>query len=155
MRPSTASPERRRVDWVLGVAGLLTSAMALYHFWLPSAFGWSEAMIGAPALRWGLFMLNASFSYLLLAGGLLTLVIAGRGAAAGGIARLVLMAIGGYWLFNSLYQIVSPLPLPRALAGLRWAFLGFSLSLTCLYGAALAPRGAPRADLPRPEPGAP
>lgn len=148
MPPSTASPDpavtRRRFDPVLAVAGFMTTAMAVYHFWLPSAFHWNRVAIEAPAIRWGLFMLNASFSYLLLAGGVLTLEIARRGGAWDGFTRLVLAAVGGYWLFNSLYQLVDPLPLPASVASLRWAFLGFSVALVCLYGAALATR-VPRA----------
>src|SRR5688572_8755948 len=140
MPASTASPDRRGIDPVLAVAGVLTTGMALYHFWLPSAFRWGDVPIPAPAMRWGLFMLNASFSYLLLMAGVLTLEIARRGGANDAFSRLVLVAIGGYWLFNSFYQLVTPLPLPPRVVSLRWAFLGFSVALACLYGAALASR---------------
>jgi hypothetical protein len=148
-----ANPERivvprpRPVDLVLLLAGLLTTGMALYHFWLPSVFRWGDALgdLPAPALRWALFMLNASFSYLLLTGGVLSLEIARRSGARDPISRLVLVAVGGYWVFNFVYQLVSPLPLPRPLVGLRWGFLGFSLSAVCLYGAALVRPAEPEA----------
>jgi hypothetical protein len=144
---------RRSTDVTLVVAGLLTCGMALYHFALPFTFRWGDAISGVPpALGWALFMLNASFSYLLLAGGVLTLATARRAALNDGLARLVGIAMGGYWLFNALYQVVSPLPLPRSVAALRWAFLGFSVAIACLYAASLAGRRAPAArvaHLPR------
>jgi hypothetical protein len=111
--------------------------MALYHFWLPFVFRWGDALTEVPALRWGLFMLNASFSFLLLAGGVMTLEIARRGGVRDAASRMVIVTMCGYWLFNGVYQIVAPLPLPRPVAGLRWAFLGFGLSVACLYAAGL------------------
>ena len=48
--------------------------------------------------------------------------------------------MAGYWLFNAAYQVLSPMPMPARLAGLKWAFLGFGLSLALLYLGALAGR---------------
>ena len=123
----------------LALGGALTSGMALYHFYLPYAFHWGDALTGAPVLRWGLTIINGSFSYLLLAGGVITTVIGLKPALKGRVGRMVIGALAGYWLLNGAFQVLLPMPLPRALAPLRWVFLGFSLSVTLLYLSALVP----------------
>ena len=124
----------------LVAAGVLTCGMALYHFWLPYAFHWGEVLTRAPMLRWGLFIINASFSFLLLAGGVMSLAIALRPGPRERAARWVLIAMAGYWLFNAAYQVVFPMPLPPRLAGLHWGFLGFAAAVALLYVAALSDR---------------
>ena len=114
--------------------------MALYHFWLPYAFHWGDVLTHVPMVRWGLYIINASFSYLLLAGGLLSVVIAFRPELKPRVGRLVLVAMASYWVFNATYQVVLPMPMPRSLAGLRWAFLGFGLGVALLYLGALRDR---------------
>ena len=141
-----ARAARRGFDLPLTVAGLLTTGMALYHFWLPYTFHWGDALTRTQTLRWALFMLNASFSYLLLASGVMTLEIARRGGATDAVSRMILIAAGGYWLFNTCYQLVSPLPLPLPFISLRWAFLGFSVSAVLLYAASLVGSGSPAAE---------
>ncbi|MEK7330837.1 MAG: hypothetical protein AAB113_08540 [Candidatus Eisenbacteria bacterium] len=142
-------------DWGLAVAGILTCGMALYHFWLPIAFRWGDALAEVPMLHWGLFIINACFSYLLLAGGAATIAIAlepGRRERAG---RWVLMAMAGCWLFNGAYQVFIPMPLPQRMAGLRWGFLAFPAVVVLLYGLALARRRAPSGTTVDPSPPAP
>lgn len=135
---------RRSADIALAAAGVLTTCMALYHFWLPFAFRWGDALVQAPALRWGLFMLNASFSYLLLAGGVATIALALGAGSRQGAGRWVLVAMFGYWLFNASYQLVNPLPLPPGFALLGWCFFGFAAAVALLYAGALVrgPRSA-------------
>ena len=36
----------------LALGGALTAGMALYHFYLPYAFHWGDALARAPMLRW-------------------------------------------------------------------------------------------------------
>lgn len=120
-------------EFGLLLAGLLTAFMALYHFWLPYLFHWGDALTHVPMVRWGLLILNASFSYLLLAGGVMTVVIAWRPELKARAGRMVLVAMAGYWVFNGLYQVVLPMPMPSRLAPLRWGFLGFALSVALLY----------------------
>ena len=134
-------------EWGLLSASLMTCGMALYHFWLPYAFHWGDALGRLAMLRWGLFLINASFSYFLLAGGALTLAMAIRPGLKEGAGRLVVVAMTGYWLMNGAWQVLAPMPMPVALAGLRWAFLGFSLSVALLYASALAGRRAPVASV--------
>lgn len=129
---------RRRPDLGLTLAGSLTGLMALYHLWLPYAFRWGDVLTGVPMVRWGLFIINASFSLLLLAGGVMSVAIAWRPELRAGAGRWVVLAMAGYWLFNAGYQVIEPMPMPRVLAALRWAFLGFGLALALLYLGALA-----------------
>jgi hypothetical protein len=135
-----ARTEGRRPELGLALAGTLTSGMALYHFYLPYGFHWGDVLVRTPALHWGLFMLNASFSYLLLAGGVITIVMAFRPGLKGTVGRLVLLAMTGYWVFNACWQLLWPLPLPGGFAALRWAFLGFPVAVILLYASALVGR---------------
>jgi hypothetical protein len=130
-------------EFGLALAGTLTSGMALYHFWLPYAFHWSDVLTHVPMVRWGLFIINASFSLLLLAGGLMSIGIAFRPILKHDAGRWVILAMAGYWLFNAAYQVLIPMPMPNRLAGLKWAFLGYSLSVALLYLGALVERRPP------------
>jgi hypothetical protein len=127
----------------LALAGALSSGMALYHFFLPSVFHWGDALTRTPMLRWGLGLINASFSYLLLAGGVLSLAMALRPGLKQGIGRWVIVAMGVYWLMNAAWQVLEPMPMPRSMAGLRWAFLGYSVAVALLYASALVGRRRP------------
>ena len=131
---------RRAPEFGLALAGSLSAAMALYHFWLPYAFHWGDVLTSVPMVRWGLFIINASFSLLLLAGSVMSTAIAWRPELKEGAGRWVILAMAGYWLFNAAYQVVVPMPMPARLASLKWAFLGFGLSLALLYLGALARR---------------
>ena len=130
-------PRVPELGLVLG--GALTSGMALYHFYLPYAFHWADALTGAPMLRWGITIINGSFSYLLLAGGLISTAIGLNPALKGRVGKMVIGSLALYWLLNGAFQVLLPMPMPRALAALRWGFLGFSLSVTLLYLSALVP----------------
>ena len=145
-QPARAEPPRAP-DLGLAAAGVLTAGMALYHFGLPFLWGWGKALAPWPMLHWALFMLNASFSYLLLAGGAATVALALRREVRDRTGRWVLLAIGGYWVFNLLYQMVSPMPMPSRMAALRWGLFGFAAVMASLYGAAVV-RGAGRAAAP-------
>ena len=131
------SKRRQAPDVGLLVAGLLTSGMALYHFWLPSLWGWGAALQNVPMLNWALFMLNASFSYLLLAGGALTVAIALTSGSRDRAGAWVLIAMCGYWSFNAVYQIVAPMPMPPRMASLKWGLFAFAVMVAWLYVGAL------------------
>jgi hypothetical protein len=149
--PAAVAP-RSGPDVAALVAGVLTSGMALYHFTLPASFRWGEALDQVPTLRWGLSLINASFSFLLLAGGAMTIAIA---FAPWPRERTSAWALGGmaaYWLFNIVWQLVDPMPLPRQLAALRLAFPAFSAVLVALYAAALLRPRARRAGFSAPSP---
>jgi len=123
----------------LALGGAFTAGMALYHFYLPYAFHWGDALARMPMLRWGLTIINGSFSYLLLAGGVITAVIGLNPALKGTVGRMVIGSLAIYWVLNGACQVLLPMPLPHALAPLRWVFLGFSVAVTLLYLSALVP----------------
>ena len=132
----------------LALAGALTAGMGLVHFALPTIFHWGDALTGAPALRWGLPLINASFSYLLLAGGAVTLVMAFRPGLKAGVGRWLIAIMAGYWVLNAVWQVLLPMPMPRGLSALRWAFLGYGLAVAVLYASALVGRFPPAAAAP-------
>ena len=106
---------RQRIAIVaLGVAAASSCAMAGYHFALPFfIWHWSRFVGGIPAtIRWGLFAINMFFSFLLLAGGVLTAVAARKVSRGAAPDRGVLIAMAGFWALNMLYQVVVPMPLP-------------------------------------------
>ncbi len=138
------------VDWSLLAAGVLTSAMALYHFWLPFGFGWPEALSRAPMLRWGLLSINSFFSYLLLAGGAMTITLAAKPAPRDRTSGWLLMSMIGFWLFNLCYQLLIPMPLPQRFAGVRWGLLSFALIVLFLYSMVLWRRRPQPAEQPAP-----
>lgn len=119
---------RQRVAVVaLGVAGVSSFAMASYHFALPFIWGWSRQVGDMPAtIRWALFAINAFFSFLLLAGGVLTGVAATKLSRGTTPDRGVLIAMAGFWALNMLYQIVVPMPLPARLWPLHLILPGYA-----------------------------
>jgi hypothetical protein len=133
-------PEVPRLpEFGLALGGALTTGMAIYHFYLPYAFHWADALGNAPTLAWGIQIINGSFSYLLLAGGLITIAIGLNPRLKDRVARMVIGALALYWILNATCQVVLPMPLPRAFAPMRWGFLGFSVAVTLLYLSALIP----------------
>jgi hypothetical protein len=131
------------MDAGLLIAGILTSAMGLYHFWLPTIFGWGKDLAKEPMLGWALLSINAFFSYLLLDGGAATIAISLRPSLRGRTAGGVLSGMMGFWLFNAAYQLVIPMPLPHRLAAMRWGFLAFAIVIVLLYAGALRRASVP------------
>src|SRR5712691_8626987 len=100
----------------LAIAGSFSSAMGAYHFFLPSMFHWDRFVTRIPSsIQWALFSINFFFSYLLLAGGILTFVALRRLSRLLPPDRGVLLAMGGFWIVNTLYQVFIPMPLPPKL----------------------------------------
>ncbi len=122
---------------LLLIAGAGSLAMGAYHVFLPSLFGWDQYLERLPdTVRWGALSINAFFSTLLILLGVLTLslVVTGdRGPTALGL----LAAAGAFWLLNLGYQAFIPMPLPEALAALRWVLIGFAAVMAGLNFAAL------------------
>jgi len=142
--------KRSAWDGSLLAAGILTSSMALYHFWLPAQFGWGKELAHDRMLQWALLSINTFFSYLLLAGGATTIVIALRPKPWGQLEASMLIAMTGFWVLNAVYQVLLPMPLPQRLASLRWALLGFAIVVVSFYARGLGrlrrpPAGSDRA----------
>lgn len=138
---------RQRIAIVaLGIAAASSCAMAGYHFALPFIWHWSRLVGDIPAtIRWGLFAINVFFSFLLLAGGVLTAVAARELRRGAPPDRGVLVAMAGFWTLNTLYQVVVPMPLPAKLWPLHLLLSGYA-ALTLL--AYLIGLGALRAHRP-------
>ncbi len=116
------------------VAGISAAAMALYHFWLPRMWNW-ESFAGSlpPAIHWALFSLNFFFSFLLLCGGLATILVGLRWQGRDFSGYVLLFALGVYWLADALYQFRSPIPVPERLSALQTFLQGFALTVSLLY----------------------
>ena len=137
-------------DGSLLAAGILTASMGLYHFWLPAQFGWARELAQDRMLQWALLSINTFFSYLLLAGGVVTFAIALRRRPRDPIDAWMLIAMTGFWVLNAAYQMFLPMPLPPRLASLRWALLAFAIVVLFLYARGLQrsrrpPAGSDRA----------
>ena len=128
----------RTATIALAVAAASSCLMGAYHFFLPSMFHWDRFVSKIPgAIRWGLFSINFFFSFLLLAGGILTFIALRRLHRSLPPDRGVLVAMGGFWLTNTLYQFVVPMPLPPKLSVLHVVLVGYACVTTIAYGAAL------------------
>jgi len=122
----------------LAVGASLSSLMGVYHFFIPSIFHWGRFVTKIPGpIRWGLFSINFFFSYLLLAGGILTFVALRRAHRSLSPDRHLLIAMAGFWLANTLYQLVIPMPLPPALWLLHVVLITYAVVATLAYVAGL------------------
>src|SRR5437762_11809907 len=128
----------RTATIALAVAASSSCLMGAYHFFLPSMFHWDRFVTEVPgAIRWGLFSINFFFSCLLLAGGILTFVALRRAHRSPPPDRHLLIAMAGFWLANTLYQLVIPMPLPPALWLLHVVLTTYAVVATLAYVAGL------------------
>lgn len=108
-------------------AGIATTVMGGFHFFLPQIFAWSRfAQSLPPELQWTLSGMNTFLSLVLLLGGLATLM-ALRPRSTLGTWPARSMAV--FWAFNAGYQLFRPFPTP----GVRWVLLAFALAVATLY----------------------
>jgi len=128
----------RTATVALAVAASNSCLMGAYHFFLPSMFRWDMYVRKIPdAIRWGLFSINFFFSFLLLAGGILTFIALRQLHRALAPDRGLLVAMGGFWLANTLYQLFIPMPLPPKLWVLHVVLVGYAVVTTVAFGGAL------------------
>src|SRR6266480_3150622 len=128
----------RTATIALAFAASSSCLMCAYHFFLPSMFHWDRFVTKIPdAIRWGLFSINFFFSFLLLAGGIMTFIALRQLHRSLAPDRGVLIAIGGFWLANTLYQLFIPMPLPPKLWLLHVVLVGYAVVTTVAYGGAL------------------
>lgn len=124
----------RAAKIALAIAASSSCAMGAYHFFLPSMFHWDAFVKKIPsAIQWALFSINFFFSFLLLAGGILTFVALRRLCRALPPDRGVLIAMGGFWMVNTLYQLIIPMPLPPKLWLLHIVLLGYAVVAALAY----------------------
>jgi len=81
----------------------------------------------------GTFSINFFFSFLLLAGGILTFIALRRLNRALPPDRGVLLAMAGFWIANTLYQLFIPMPLPPKLWLLHIVLLGYGVLAALAY----------------------
>lgn len=126
----------------LSLGASLSSLMGAYHFFLPWQFRWGLFLRKVPEpIPWALFSINFFFSFLLLAGGVLTFRALAAFRRTGGCDRGILVAMASFWLVNALYQLLVPMPLPAQLWPLHVVLLGFALvALAAYVSAALTAR---------------
>jgi len=118
----------------LVIAGISSTAMALYHFGLPTFFDWENYARGLPpVIHWALFSLNFFFSFLLLCGGLATIPVALRWDKREFSGYALVLGMGAFWLANALYQTTRPMPLPERLTWLSWLLMAFAYTISFLY----------------------
>jgi len=118
----------------LAVGASLSSSMGAYHFFLPWQFHWGEFVTGVDEnIHWALFAINFFFSFLLVCGGILTFVALRAFRRAQRCDRGILIAVCGFWLANSLYQIFVPMPMPEQMWPLRVALLAFAMLSMLAY----------------------
>lgn len=118
----------------LTVAAIFSCAMGAYHFFLPSQFHWSAFLTTVPQpIPWALFSINFFFSFLLLAGGILTFIALTEFHRSSHCDRGILIAMAAFWLVNSLYQVLLPMPLPSKLWPLHIVLLGFAVVTMLAY----------------------
>jgi hypothetical protein len=116
----------------LTIAASCSSLMGAYHFFLPSMFHWGAFLKKVPEpIPWALFSINFFFSFLLLAGGILTFVALRAMHVCSHPDRGILFAMAAFWLVNALYQVFMPMPLPARMWPLHIVLLGFA-ALTLL-----------------------
>ena len=129
----------RTAKVALAVAASSSCAMGAYHFFLPSMFHWDAFVKEIPGvIQWALFSINFFFSFLLLAGGILTFVALRRLHRSLPPDRGVLLAMAGFWIVNTLYQLLIPMPLPPKLWLLHLVLLGYGVVATLAYVVSLA-----------------
>lgn len=121
--------------WSLAIGATLSASMGAYHFFLPWQFHWGLFLRKVPQpIPWALFSINFFFSFLLLAGGLLTFRALAALRRSGRCDRGILVAMAAFWLVNSLYQLIVPMPMPPQLWPLRVVLVGFALVALLAYG---------------------
>jgi hypothetical protein len=124
----------RTATITLAIAASSSCLMGVYHFFLPSMFHWDRFVKNIPgAIRWGLFSINFFFSFLLLAGGILTFVALRRLQRSLQPDCGVLIAMAGFWLVNTLYQLFIPMPLPSKLWPLHVVLVGYAVVTSLAY----------------------
>lgn len=127
--------ERASARTALIVAGILSSGMGGFHWWLPDVFGWSAGMVAAPAtLRWALLALNAFWSLFAIGTGVIAWRLARGEAWRDPLGQFVAAIFAAYWSLHAVYLVARPFPLPPRLAWLGWGFLGFAVLQALLHG---------------------
>ena len=105
---------------LLLAGALQTLAMAIYHFFIPSQFGWGQYLPeGLSTINWSLYGLNNYFSFnLLVVAAFLLYHLRFKSEKLYTIKVLGSIALL-FWIFSAVYQLINPMPLPSNLVWLQ------------------------------------
>ena len=119
--------------YLLRFGAFQTMGMAVYHFFLPTQFGWSNHIPESLAtISWALLMLNNSFSFnLFILSGFLMYFAFNRQRNTQTLLVLT-AAVLAFWIFSAVYQIAVPMPLPE-----RLEWIGMLLPAVAVLNAAI------------------
>lgn len=111
---------------LLVIAGLHDCAIGAYHLILPRQWNWDAGLQSVPAsLVWGVYMINFSWSLLILTVAALIFYAAAQDPTASAFARRVVFAVGLFWALHGVYLWFHPVPVPDSLAWLGYGLAAF------------------------------
>jgi len=138
---------------LLIIAGLHDSAIGAYHLVLPRQWNWAAGLQTVPpSLVWGIYIINYSWSLLILTIAGLIFYAAAQGPTASLFARRVVFAVGLFWAFHGTYLWLNPVPVPAKPCQCGRATSGHDDEGAPNSGCTRRPRGSrATAGEPRPE----
>ncbi|OEK02888.1 hypothetical protein BFP97_15750 [Roseivirga sp. 4D4] len=123
---------------LLKLGAIQTMLMAIYHFFIPIQFQWREYLDeGIPTINWALFTINNYFSFILLVLGFSLMYHLTNKHHNSEVLKTLSWILLLFWGFNTVYQIVEPMPLPARLGWLSWTLVGISALNSGLFVLAL------------------
>lgn len=120
---------------LLKIGAIQTILIAAYHFFIPFQFSWGDFLSeGTPTINWSLYALNNYFSCNLLIVGLsLYYHLLYKTDQVHTIKVLSIIAML-FWCFSAVYQIIEPMPLPKALNWLAFLLPGLAFINIGIFG---------------------
>lgn len=116
--------------------------MAVIHVLLPAAYGWEQYLgMVTPRQATAVQLTSVFFSFLLLWGGCLTVLVALRRGRVGRVGDLILYALATFWAVYVLYQVRVPPPFSNSL---RQSLTATGAVITVLYLVFLLTRDSER-----------
>ena len=101
---------------LLILGSLQTLAMAIYHFFIPFQFQWSQFLSDdIPTINWALYGLNNYFSFNLLIVSVFLLYHLKYKVDKLYTIKILTLTILLSWVFSIVYQLIKPMPLPESL----------------------------------------
>lgn len=112
---------------LLKLGAIQTVLIAIYHFFIPFQFSWGNFLSkGTPTINWSLYALNNYFSFnLLIVAVFLMYHLLNKIEHIQTIKVLSVIAML-FWCFSAVYQLIDPMPLPKALNWLRYVLSGLA-----------------------------
>lgn len=113
---------------LLKLGAIQTVLIAIYHFFIPYQFSWSEFLPeGIATINWSLYALNNYFSFNLLIVALFLLYYLFMEINRVHTIKVLAIIAMLFWIFSTIYQIIIPMPLPRSLSWLSYVLTGLAI----------------------------